>query len=214
MHDGRLARSLVIALFFLLSSGIFLIGPSSTEVLGAEEETFEYVGVTKCKMCHKSAKQGEQFGLWEKTGHAKAFETLATDAALAEAKERGIENPQTAPECLKCHATAFAVMDDLENQKITLEEGVSCESCHGPGKSYMKKKTMTAIRAGEVDGASLGLIQPTEEVCVECHTPEGNSFFKEFVYEERIQKIPHPIPEAAEGEAEAADAEAEAEAET
>jgi len=85
-------------------------------------------------------------------------------------------------------------MDDLANQKITLEEGVSCESCHGPGGDYYKKKTMQAITDGELDGATVGLIHPTEEVCKKCHTPEGNAFYKEFIFEERVEKIAHPRP--------------------
>ena len=36
----------------------------------------DYIGVKKCKMCHKGEKKGEVFEKWEKSTHAKAFETL------------------------------------------------------------------------------------------------------------------------------------------
>ena len=159
-----------------------------------EDADHGYVGVTKCKMCHKKPEEGEQFKIWSESAHARAFETHGSEKAKAEAAKQGIEDPQAAPECLKCHATAFAVMDDLANQKITLEEGVSCESCHGGGADYYKKKTMAAITAGELDGATVGLVKPTEETCVQCHTPEGNPFFKEFIFEERLAEIAHPRP--------------------
>jgi hypothetical protein len=178
---------------------------ASSGFLGAlaeepEAGTFEYVGVKKCKTCHRKPEQGEQHGIWLKSAHAKAFETLASEEALAEAKKAGIENPQTSPDCLKCHATAYAVMDDLANQKITMEEGVSCESCHGPGSGFSKKSVKKKVASGEVERASVGLLEVTEDTCTKCHTAEGNSFYKEFVYEERLEKIAHPIPEVVEAE--------------
>jgi hypothetical protein len=89
-------------------------------------------------------------------------------------------------------------MDDLLNQKIKLEEGVSCESCHGAGGDYYSKKTMTAITAGEIDGASVGLVTPDESLCLQCHKEEGNAFYQPFSFEERVKEIAHPIPPPAE----------------
>jgi hypothetical protein len=184
--------SRVVSVIPVIAAGLFFV----TGLASAEDA--EFIGAKKCSMCHKKAEDGEQYGIWMESAHAKAFETLASEEAKADAAKQGIEDPQAAPECLKCHATAFAVMDDLENQKITLEEGVSCESCHGAGGNYYKKKTMEGISAGEIEGASVGLVHPDEAVCTTCHTAEGNSFFKEFVFEERVKEIAHPIPEAAE----------------
>jgi hypothetical protein len=197
-EGGNAMRTLTSGLLvaFVAVVGLSLFGP---QVAVAESsEDFEFVGVKKCKTCHKKPEQGEQFRLWSESSHAKAFETLASEEALAEAKKHGIDDPQTSPDCLKCHATAFAVMDDLVNQKITMEEGVSCESCHGAGKAYSKKSVKKAIKAGETEAASVGLLEVTEETCTQCHTPEGNSFYKEFVFADRVKKIAHPIPEAAE----------------
>jgi hypothetical protein len=81
--------------------------------------------------------------------------------------------------------------------KITLEEGVSCESCHGPGSGYQKKATMEGITAGEIAPASVGLVIPDAKTCTRCHTPEGNPFYKEFDFAKFAEKIAHPIPEAA-----------------
>ncbi len=162
------------------------------------EPAFEYVGAKKCKMCHSKEAGGDQYGKWEAGPHAKAFEVLASEKAIENAKQHEIENPQQAPQCLKCHVTAFPVMADLANQKITLEEGVSCESCHGAGSAYYKKTTMEELRAGTIEPAAVGLVMPTEEVCTGCHTPEGNDFYKEFKFDEYVKQIAHPIPEATE----------------
>lgn len=171
----------------------FALGVTSAPAAEGEAAG-QYVGVGKCKLCHKKPEEGAQYDIWLKSGHAKAFETLASPEAKAEAAKHGIADPQKDPKCLKCHSTAAAVMDDLANQKITLEEGVSCESCHGPGSGYYKKKTMEDLAAGTVDAKSVGLVKPTEAVCKTCHTPEGNSFYKEFVFAEYVKKIAHPIP--------------------
>ena len=48
-----------------------------------------YVGVESCGMCHKTEKQGSQLSIWQKSAHAKAFETLMTDKANQIAKEKG-----------------------------------------------------------------------------------------------------------------------------
>jgi hypothetical protein len=169
-------------------------GPARSQ--GAADVAGKYIGATKCKMCHNKPAEGAQYDLWLKSGHANAFKTLAGEKAKAEAAKQGIADPQKDAKCLKCHATAAAVLADLAVQKITLAEGVSCESCHGPGSGYYKKKTMEDITAGTLDGKTVGLIEPTEAKCRECHRPEGNSFFKDFVFAERVKKIAHPKPAA------------------
>jgi hypothetical protein len=190
---GALLVSVAAVGFAVFGSGVVAEEPAKkTEAKAAD---FTYIGATKCKTCHRKPEAGEQYKIWSESKHAKAYETLASEAALAEAKKRGIADPQKAPECLKCHATAFAVMDDLANQKIKLEEGVSCESCHGAGSGYAKKSVKKKIVAGEIEGASVGLWEVTEKTCKTCHTPEGNAFFKEFVYAERVKAIAHPTPE-------------------
>jgi hypothetical protein len=181
-----------VTLAFVLAAGAPAQGAE-----GAADAAGTYIGAAKCKLCHKKPEEGAQFDLWMKSAHAKAFATLATDKAKEDAAKKGIADPQKDPQCLKCHATAAAVLEDLASHKITLEEGVSCESCHGPGSGYYKKKTMEEISAGTLDGKTVGLIKPTEAVCKTCHTPEGNSFYKEFVFAERVKEIAHPRPKAA-----------------
>jgi hypothetical protein len=184
----------ILALAAAMLLAWLMVMPAVSEEEKENEATFDFVGVKKCKMCHKSAKSGAQFTIWEESRHAKAYETLASEASIAIAKELGIENPQTAPECLRCHVTAFPVMTSIAEQKITLEESVSCESCHGAGSGYWKKKTMAAIHAGELEGATVGLTEPGEERCVECHNEESPTY-KEFKYDEFWAKIAHPVPD-------------------
>ncbi len=153
----------------------------------------KYMGAAKCKMCHKKANQGEQYKIWKKTAHAKAYKTLAGDKAKKYAKERGIADPQKSDKCLKCHVTAYNVDKKYLGKKFKKTDGVSCESCHGPGGDYYKKKTMKKLFAKKIKPASVGLTIPNEKVCVRCHNDESPDF-KGFDYKKYFAKIKHPIP--------------------
>lgn len=171
-------------------------------VLAQEEEEAEkpkYIGVANCGKCHKSAKKGDQLGKWTAAKHAQAYVALASEEAKKIATEKGIEDPQKADECLKCHVTAHGVDAALiepipEGKKgHSIEDGVGCESCHGPGSMYKSRKIMKdremAVQAG--------LVIPDEETCKKCHNAESPTFV-EFKYEEMLEKIAHPYPAAEE----------------
>jgi hypothetical protein len=163
---------LMACMLFLLSS-----------VLVAQNK---YVGAAKCKMCHMS--KGKQYPSWSESKHAKAFETLKSEAALKIGKEKGIASPSTDAKCLKCHSTASTVTAAL-NGGITNEEGVSCETCHGPGSNY-KSATMMKSKS---DALKNGLIVPDEKLCLKCHNSESPTF-KAFNYATQSAKIAHKNP--------------------
>jgi len=175
----------LISLLVLLSVfSMFVIGIS-------QDAKFKYVGVKKCKMCHKSKKSGNQFGLWSERKHSKAYATLATAQSKEVAKKAGVAgDPQKAKECLVCHVTGYG---EPAEATLTLEEGVSCEACHGPGSEYKSMKVMKDIYAGKVKGADYGLLEQTNELCVKCHNPKSPTY-KEFKFEEALKVIAHPVP--------------------
>ncbi|MFN7181294.1 MAG: cytochrome c family protein [Planctomycetota bacterium] len=151
------------------------------------EPEHQYVGVKKCKICHRMKKlAGEEFQIWEQSKHAKAYETLGTDEAKKIAKEKGIENPQEDGKCLKCHIIAYGVDEKWRGDEVTKEEGVSCEACHGPGGDYKDKETMK----NREKAIEKGLVIPNEKTCLACHNSESPSY-KEFKYEEFREKIKH-----------------------
>lgn len=155
-------------LTFLL--GMFIIISS---VVNAQDA--KYVGAAKCKMCHNKAEKGEQYNKWLASPHAKAMASLKGD----EAKN---------PKCLKCHSTAAGVDQGLV-ATITVEEGVSCESCHGAGSLYKVATTMKDMKLA----MSKGLIMPDEKVCKKCHNPESPNY-KPFNFKEYVAKIAHNDP--------------------
>ncbi len=75
----------------------------------------DYVGASKCKMCHKT-----EHASWLETTHANAGEN---------AKKSEKWDPAA---CVKCHAT------NSSEEML----GVQCEACHGPGSDFKKMSIM------------------------------------------------------------------------
>ena len=154
---------------------VFLLGIAVFVSSAALAQDFKYIGAAKCKMCHNKPDKGEQYNKWAAGPHAKAMEALKGD----EAKD---------PKCLKCHSTAASVDKGLL-AGIKVEEGVSCESCHGPGSVY-KSASLMKDRAKAMEK---GLIIPDEKVCKQCHNEESPTF-KGFNFKEYVAKIAHDDP--------------------
>lgn len=161
-----LIRSLLIACFILF------LGSNATTA-----QDYEYIGAAKCKMCHNKPATGAQYKIWAEGPHANAMESLKGDE-------------KNDPKCLKCHSTAGGVDEDLI-ATLTVDEGVSCESCHGPGSAY---KT-NPIMKDQAKSLANGMIMPTEQVCKTCHNEESPNY-KGFNYDEYVAKIAHPVPAA------------------
>jgi len=154
----------------------------------------KYIGAKKCKNCHSSEEGGDAYGHWEKSKHHLAFETLGTDEAKASAAKKGVAgNPQEAPECLKCHVTAYGE-DEKMTKSLKAEDGIECETCHGPGGDHMKAR-MTAAANEDTSPPAPGemISNPGAATCVKCHNEESPNY-KPFCYKEFLTKIRHLDP--------------------
>ena len=151
-----------------------------------------YVGSSTCGMCHKSEKQGSQLSIWEGSKHAQACTALTTEKADEVAKSKGFKTKAVeTPECLKCHASGYNVDAKLLAAKFKIEDGVQCETCHGPGADYKSKKIME----NKEEAIANGLMVPEniEEFCITCHNAESPTYV-EFNFETMWDKIKHPVP--------------------
>ncbi len=193
---------------------VMLVGVFAVGVMGpttVEAKSFEYVGVKDCRKCHRKKKDGEQFKIWQKSDHSKAFEALASKEAKEKAAELGVSgNPQEAEACLVCHTAGYGEPKSKFRRKFKVSDGVQCENCHGPGSGYKKKKIMKKIyeeRGPDKKGASptaekYGLTIPDENTCKTCHVKEitrnGKTFknpsYKPFDFAKMVKKIEHPVP--------------------
>lgn len=175
-----------LSIFFLIV--IFITSISS---LFSQSE-FTYIGVDGCAMCHKTEKQGSQLSIWKNSAHSKAYETLKTEKANQIAKEKGFSTPAVeTPECLKCHVSGYNLDAKMLGPKFKIEDGVQCETCHGPGSAYKDMKVMKdrdlAIKNGLVVHGKL------DEFCIGCHNVESPTFV-DMDIEAAWEKIKHDVP--------------------
>ena len=169
----------------------------------------DYVGVKKCKSCHKKELMGDQIQVWHEGPHRRAWESLKSPESLELAAQLGLsQSPSEAPECLACHVTAYGVPAERISRPLTEADGVQCESCHGPGRRYRKKKVMSDPERARENG--LWSISDASGICQRCHNPESPTFRVDrfvrkdgstagFDYEVAVQAIAHPIPEHVKG---------------
>lgn len=169
----------------------------------------DYVGAAKCKSCHKKELMGDQYGIWLQGPHKRAFEVLANEQSLAIATDKGLTVPPSeAPECLMCHVTAYGVDAARLMNELDPADGVQCESCHGPGRDYRKKKIMADRELAEAKGLWDPVADPG--ICLRCHNrasptfdparytlPDGTT--TDFDLEQAVAEIPHPIPAEVKG---------------
>jgi hypothetical protein len=152
-----------------------------------------YVGDKTCMKCHFVEHKS-----WKKTSMAKSMKTLAPtteaeDKALFDKKKAASLDPAkdytTDAKCLKCHTTGYgadgypALAADAtptaeQTAAMTLNAGVTCEACHGPGSLYVKHKTAELEKNKDAKFtaealAPMGLVKPDEKVCAGCHNAES-----------------------------------------
>jgi hypothetical protein len=153
-------------------------------LLPAQDRT--YVGAKKCEICHKSEAQGRQYLIWEGTLHARSYEALTSAKAAEAAKAMGSDKPSEDPKCLKCHAPLSEKAPELK------AEGVSCETCHGPGSAYRKLNIMKDRALAAQNGLVLyGSPEAIKAQCLTCHdNPHGITFDFAAAWE----KVKHPVP--------------------
>jgi cytochrome c5 len=116
------------------------------------------VGPETCKACHPMA-----YARWRAGPHARARDSLP-------------ERSRSDPRCLSCHAP------NLEDGLA----GVSCETCHGPGRVY---SAVYVMRDPELARA-VGLVDVGEKTCSGCHT-ESTPSLERFDYRRKLELIEH-----------------------
>ncbi|MFC1736604.1 multiheme c-type cytochrome [Candidatus Hydrogenedentota bacterium] len=158
----------------------------------------EYIGASKCKVCHNKKSTGKQYEAWSKLKHANAHKTLLTEKAVEVAKKQGVSGaPSEAPECLRCHVTSYDVEKKAVPKKIKMKDGVQCESCHGPNSLHQdaaKKQMKAKGAAKEAIDVTSSLVKPEEAMCKKCHNKESPTFDGKFDFKEAVKKVSHPNP--------------------
>ena len=147
-------RSYLLVPISLAVLSLGLASFARTEILG------DYVSYKACMTCHPGVVKS-----WQKTPHARAFESL---------KKQGAEK-QKNPGCIKCHVVGMDIDGGFIDMELTPElKGVQCESCHGSGRRHAETQDPAHI-----------VTRPAEATCRSCHT-EGQDKSFDFSKKSRL----------------------------
>jgi YVTN family beta-propeller protein len=178
--------------------GIALLGAtlSWSAPAAAQPKDPVYVGVRVCSECHEGAHAGNQFGVWRRSPHAKAWAALSMPVSEEIARRSGIpEPPHEAVVCLGCHTTAADAEAWERDDTFRIEDGIQCETCHGPGSEYIDPEIMSNRELA----MERGLRFPTTKTCKVCHGPKGSHEstlgVSSWTPESGLERIAHPRPD-------------------
>jgi len=177
---ARLAFVLVLLLPLSLEAAdkpVFLKQVSAAEA--------RYVGPGSCSAtaCHGSVQARQQtkvlqneYSTWVlQDKHAKAWSVLNNTVSQRIAKilgpaSLGAPDAPHAPKCLVCHA--LYPRNEEKAREFDINDGVSCESCHGPSSQWLGPHTARdsdhekSVALGMYDTKNLRL---RTEKCLTCH---------------------------------------------
>lgn len=161
-------------------------------------EDLKHQGVASCasSSCHGGVKarssssvNQNEYQIWfNHDAHARAFKDLLGDDAKKMAEHMGIKKAEEDPLCLSCHSTFIS--EKHRDEKFRLEDGVGCESCHGPSEEYLKSHTQKGrSHQDNVDDGMTDLynLESRAKVCLDCHA--GN---KDKTVDHRLIGSGHP----------------------
>jgi hypothetical protein len=193
-------------------TAVFALGLVVACALGlSQAQAADFAGSAQCKVCHNKKDEGAQYDTWKSKAHAKAFETLKSPEAIKIGQEKGLEKPPAeSPECIKCHVTAYDLAAKKVPDKIKLEDGVSCEQCHGPGTDHIAAGKKVMFQKDTTIDMAATQAEITKETCLKCHNDESPTWNPEkytlddgkkvgFDFEQAKKAIDHSNPKKAAG---------------
>ncbi len=160
------SRRIILVVFFIFA--------------GEAHAQGRYLGAGSCASsnCHGSVKaqpgstilRNEYITWYKEEAHSRAFERLKNNDSKRIAQLLGLGAPDQEQLCLECHATYVA--PGSRGPKFRLQDGVSCESCHGPSEGWIKSHTSREATHG--DNVSKGMfdivsLKARATICLKCH---------------------------------------------
>jgi len=145
------------------------------------------VGVVNCasSLCHGSVRPWKESNVlqteyvtWSRVDkHARAFLILSNAQSKRIAKNLGIGDPTKEKLCLDCHA--HNVPAAQRGERYRLEDGVSCEACHGPAGRWLPVHVEdNATHEKNLASGLYELADPAARarLCLSCHFGNADRF--------------------------------------
>src|SRR5207302_2025503 len=102
-----------------------------------------------CSACHKNGPVGNfnddyvlltEYKTWlEKDKHSQAYKALTEPRSKQIGMLMGIDDVTKDARCLNCHCANVPkeLREEAEGQAYKIDEGVSCDACHGPSSNWI-----------------------------------------------------------------------------
>jgi hypothetical protein len=160
--------------------------------------TDKSMGVVNCanSLCHGSVQPFKdsdvlqnEYVTWSRVDkHARAYKVLFNEQSARIARNLGLGNASEAKICLDCHA--HNVVKVQRGERFKLDDGVSCEACHGPSERWLPKHVEDGAKhAGNLEAGLFPTDDPFERarLCLSCHFGNADRFVTH-----RIMGAGHP----------------------
>jgi hypothetical protein len=116
-----------------------------------------------------------EYSIWAgQDKHARAYQVLSNDVSVRMGRILGLKTaPNQSAKCLACHA--LAVGPELRAQSFEIDDGVSCENCHGPASGWLGPHTVKGWETKPAEEkAKLGMrvvsdLAVRSHTCLNCH---------------------------------------------
>src|SRR5271157_505339 len=178
-HVMRISCAILAAAAFLTVPGKRTAAQQTLAPPSSGVGKYNGPGGCAASSCHGSVKPRNvtkiwqnEFSIWAaQDKHARAYGVLSNPVSLRMEKILKLEQPPNkSEECLVCHA--LYVPPDLRATTFQLDDGVSCENCHGPAVGWLGPHTTRgwsreqSIKLGQYETRDL---LARSEKCMSCH---------------------------------------------
>ncbi|MEM9062355.1 MAG: cytochrome c family protein [Pseudomonadota bacterium] len=169
-----------------LAVSILTLTLSGAAVAGSIKDPHTYNGAASCTQagCHEltapavdSNVDRNEYAIWSQGPHSKSYLVLLSDQANRIARNMGVGTPTSAGLCLDCHTTNAPA--GQHGALYNVEEGVSCESCHGASGIWLDTHHDLDVTIEELRDQGL---RPTHDpirraaICLDCHFGASDQF--------------------------------------
>ncbi len=174
-------RTATQGIFVIASRTLVLALTISPLLAAAQTAPARYTGTGSCSSsnCHGNAQPVKgseilhnEYYTWTKHDkHSQAFTNLTKAPGRRMASLMGLGDPTKEKLCLSCHAT-YVPSKELQGENYSLEDGVSCESCHGAAEHWLSSHAETGathqqnLARGLADTVTL---TKRAQLCLSCH---------------------------------------------
>lgn len=209
MRTPSLLARLFVTMVCTLVVAWFAFGPVDVPEAAAQQPQLPktFVGAGACSECH-DAKETTRFpkdfvllnesAIWSKQDkHSQAYEVLKWERSQQMGELMGIADVTKDVRCLSCHAVVAT--EDQQGQFFSVEDGVSCDACHGPSGLWLSAHwTVKGWRKfPSAQKAAFGMIDVRDPVlrakmCLSCHV--GNTEEGKVVTHEMYAAGHPPLP--------------------